>query len=173
MGGWVVKTMPWTLYFRDPVPMYRKLGGFQGQSGRMRKISPPPGFHPRVVQPVVSLYTDWAIQAISLFMAVYLTTVYLQHIIQHRMCENSHYKKTRKESVVMPTFTWGDWDAQRITLKRIVCAMVVFEPDITSISVCNKSYCLSKIATSKLLRSAFNFFFDFQLKFFQIRIILR
>jgi len=26
-------------------------------------------------------------------MAAYLTTVYLQQIIQHRMCENSHYRK--------------------------------------------------------------------------------
>jgi hypothetical protein len=26
----------------------------------MRKISPPPGFDPRPVQPVASCYTDWA-----------------------------------------------------------------------------------------------------------------
>jgi hypothetical protein len=28
----------------------------------VRKISPPPGFDPRTVQPVVSRYTDWATQ---------------------------------------------------------------------------------------------------------------
>jgi hypothetical protein len=33
-------------------PLYRRLGGPQGGSGRVRKISPPPGFHPRVVQPL-------------------------------------------------------------------------------------------------------------------------
>jgi hypothetical protein len=37
-------------------PLYRKLGGHQGRSGRVRKISPPPGFDPRTVQPVESLY---------------------------------------------------------------------------------------------------------------------
>jgi len=44
-------------------PFYRRLGGPQGQSGRMRKISPPPGFDPRTVKPVASRYTDCAIPA--------------------------------------------------------------------------------------------------------------
>jgi len=35
-------------------PLYRRLGGTQGRSGRVRKISPPPGFDPRIVQPVAS-----------------------------------------------------------------------------------------------------------------------
>jgi len=30
-------------------PLYRRLRGFHGRSGRMRKISPPPGFDPRTV----------------------------------------------------------------------------------------------------------------------------
>ena len=42
-------------------PLYRRLGGPQGRSGPMRKISPPPRFDPRTVQPVASRYTDWAI----------------------------------------------------------------------------------------------------------------
>jgi hypothetical protein len=41
-------------------PLYRRLGGLQGQSGHVRKISPPPGIDPRNVQPVVSCYTNWA-----------------------------------------------------------------------------------------------------------------
>jgi len=40
-------------------PLFRRLGGPQGRSGRLRKISPPPGFHPRTVQLVASRYTDW------------------------------------------------------------------------------------------------------------------
>ena len=36
---------------------YRRLGGPQGRSGRVQKISPPPGFDPRTVQPVASRYT--------------------------------------------------------------------------------------------------------------------
>ena len=46
-------------------PFYRRLGGPQGRSGRVKKISPPPGFDPRTVQPVASSYTDWAIPAPS------------------------------------------------------------------------------------------------------------
>jgi hypothetical protein len=42
-------------------PLYRRLGGPQGRSGQVRKISPPPGFDPRTFQPVDSRYTDWAI----------------------------------------------------------------------------------------------------------------
>jgi hypothetical protein len=40
-------------------PLYRRLSGPQGRSGQVRKISPPLGFDPRTVQPVVSRYTDW------------------------------------------------------------------------------------------------------------------
>ena len=39
---------------RTRYPLYRRLGGPQGRSGRVRKISPPPGFDPRTVQPVAS-----------------------------------------------------------------------------------------------------------------------
>ena len=42
-------------------PLYKRLGGPQGRSGRVRKISPPPGFDLRTVQPVASRYIDWAI----------------------------------------------------------------------------------------------------------------
>jgi hypothetical protein len=35
----------------------------QGRSGRVQKISPPPGFDPRTVQPVASRYNDWAVPA--------------------------------------------------------------------------------------------------------------
>jgi hypothetical protein len=31
-------------------PLYRRLGGHQGRTGRVRKISPPLGFDPRTVQ---------------------------------------------------------------------------------------------------------------------------
>jgi hypothetical protein len=39
------------------------LDGPQGRSGRVRKISPPPGFDPRTVQLVASRSTDYAIPA--------------------------------------------------------------------------------------------------------------
>ena len=36
-------------------PLYRTLGGPQGRSGRVWKISPPPRFDPQTFQPVASL----------------------------------------------------------------------------------------------------------------------
>jgi len=39
-------------------PLYRGLGGPQGQSGQVRKISTASGLDPRTVQPVASRYTD-------------------------------------------------------------------------------------------------------------------
>ena len=41
-------------------PLYRRLGGIQGRSGQVRKISLLPGFDPRTVQPVANRYTDYA-----------------------------------------------------------------------------------------------------------------
>ena len=38
--------------------LYRRLGGPQGPSKRLRKFSTPPGFDLRVVQPLASRYTD-------------------------------------------------------------------------------------------------------------------
>ena len=39
-------------------PSYGRLGGPQGRSERVRKISPPQGFDPRTVQLIASHYTD-------------------------------------------------------------------------------------------------------------------
>jgi len=44
-------------------PLYRRLGGPQGWSGRVWKILHPPGFSPQTVQPIVSRYTNRAILA--------------------------------------------------------------------------------------------------------------
>jgi hypothetical protein len=60
-SGWAVSTTPRPLYTR--YPLYRRLGRPQGLYGRVRKISPIPGFDPRTVQPVASHYIDWAITA--------------------------------------------------------------------------------------------------------------
>jgi len=45
-------------------PLYRRLGGPHGRSGQERKISPPPGFDPRTVQPVANP-TDMSTRNIS------------------------------------------------------------------------------------------------------------
>jgi hypothetical protein len=42
--------------------LYRRLSGPQGRSGQVRKISLPPGFDPRTVQPLASRYTVYVTQ---------------------------------------------------------------------------------------------------------------
>jgi hypothetical protein len=42
-------------------PLYRKPDGPQGRSAWVRTFLSSPGFDPRMVQPVASFYTDWAI----------------------------------------------------------------------------------------------------------------
>ena len=45
---------------RTRYPLYTRLGGPQDRSGQVWKISLPPAFDPRTVQPVASRYTDYA-----------------------------------------------------------------------------------------------------------------
>ena len=49
-------------------PLYRRLGGPKGRSGQVRKISSPPGFDSRTVQPVASRYTHYATRPTLLIM---------------------------------------------------------------------------------------------------------
>jgi hypothetical protein len=53
---------PAALYPRGKTryPLYRRLGGPQGRSGRVREISYSPGFDPGPSSPQFSRYTDWA-----------------------------------------------------------------------------------------------------------------
>jgi hypothetical protein len=61
-------------------PLCRRLRGPQSRSGQVRKISPPPGLDPRTVQPVESLYTDWALQASQLLLFIYLFIILIQKV---------------------------------------------------------------------------------------------
>jgi hypothetical protein len=53
-------------------PLYGRLCGSQGRSGQVRKISPPPEFDPRTIQPVAHHYTDWATRPVFTCMYVLL-----------------------------------------------------------------------------------------------------
>ena len=48
---------------KSQYPLYGRLGGPQSWSGRLQKISPPLGFDPQTVQPLVSRYTDYSMPA--------------------------------------------------------------------------------------------------------------
>jgi len=62
-GEGIIVTPP---LFTAPAPvetrylLYTRLGGTDGRSGQVWKISPPPGFDPQNVQPLASRYTDYA-----------------------------------------------------------------------------------------------------------------
>ena len=58
-GGWSNPRPSRFIYGKETRNrLYRKLGGFQGLSGGVPKISSRTGFDPRTVQPVTSRYND-------------------------------------------------------------------------------------------------------------------
>ena len=68
--------------------LYRRLCGPHSRSGRVRKISPPPGFDPRTVQPVASRYTDWDIPAhicVVLFGKYFLQIPMCRSLVRQRL----------------------------------------------------------------------------------------
>ena len=75
-------------------PLYWRLGGPQGRSGQVRKISPPPGFDPRTVQPVGSRCTDWAIRAHKYTRR----NIPKDPNLQHRLRENAEPRKLTMHS---------------------------------------------------------------------------
>jgi hypothetical protein len=88
---------------KNRCPLYRRLGGPQSRAGQVRKISPPPGFDARTVQPVVSRYTDWAIPARSLYLPPGLTLSLLMYI-------NRAACKARNFNVLyIWTYVWQRW----------------------------------------------------------------
>ena len=63
-GGWLTpRPGRFTPGKETQYPSCRRLGGSQGLSAWVRKISPRPALDPRTVQPVASRYTDWPITA--------------------------------------------------------------------------------------------------------------
>ena len=61
-------------------PLYRRLDGPQGRSGRVRKTSPPSGLDPRTVQPVASRHIDWAIPAHKLYIPLKYKHFYVSRL---------------------------------------------------------------------------------------------
>ena len=77
-------------------PLYRKLGGPQGRSGRAENLAPP-GFDPWTVQPVVSRYIDWATRP---------TTHSIYHVLIHNIASVSSIAVT---SIVILSYTLKLW----------------------------------------------------------------
>ena len=84
--GWGVSVTPWPLFTpgKTRYSLYRCLGGTQGRSGQVQKISPLPGFDPRTVQSIASRYTDYAtrpteLKTLSIKILLYIV-IYDQYI---------------------------------------------------------------------------------------------
>jgi len=65
--------------------LYRRLGGPQGRSGQVRKISPPPVFDPGTVQPVSSRYATRSTLLVVALQYFTLTLAYILHLIHESL----------------------------------------------------------------------------------------
>ena len=83
--GWAVSATPRLLYPRKR-PGTHCIGGWMGLSGRMRNISPPPGFDSRTVWPVASRYTNYAIPVhpLSLLRSMLVFSYHLRLAVTYR-----------------------------------------------------------------------------------------
>jgi len=61
-------------------PSYRRLGGTQSRSGRLRKISPPQGIDPRTVQPAASRYTALS-RATARVLVLFIVLLHCTHTL--------------------------------------------------------------------------------------------
>ena len=87
-GGWSAPRPDLTSGRETRYPVYRKLGGPQGRSEQVRKISPPPGFDPRAVQPVENRYTNYVFPA-HIFLTVTVNKIMVSSVgivFYHILC---------------------------------------------------------------------------------------
>ena len=94
---------------KSKCPLYRRLGGPHGRSGRVRNISPPQGFDCRTVQPVASRYTDSAIPAHTLLMAKFKYSSSSRIVFLHKcetkcIAENSGHSLRRNKNLCIFNF---------------------------------------------------------------------
>ena len=64
-------------------PFYRRPGGSQGRSGRVRKIAPPPGCDSRTVQPMASRYTYCAMPTFTFYRTSWIYRKYTTQKLYH------------------------------------------------------------------------------------------
>jgi hypothetical protein len=88
-------------------PLYRRLGGPQSRYGNVRKISPPPGFEPRTVQPVASRYADCTIPAHTAALISTKNSHNDKRLTQtHKNCVLTKCVVSRKLVVMISVFSW-------------------------------------------------------------------
>jgi len=94
--GWVVNATSRSLDPRGKTryPMYSGLGGPQGRSGRLWKMSSQPGFDPWTVQHVASRYTDYTTPAHMLETEVSETSNFDSEFQHSPYKISSHFRQT-------------------------------------------------------------------------------
>ena len=92
-------------------PLYRRLGGPQGRSGQVRKISPPPGFDSRTVQPVASHYTDSATRPTVLYTYIYIYFLFI-YLFINKQTNTIVCPETLNRSSASQEFIHILWDLQ-------------------------------------------------------------
>ena len=77
MGVWGVSRTPWPPLppGKTRYPLYRRLGGPQGRSGRTENLVPT-GIRSPTVQPVVNRYTDWATRPTNKYSNAWITDLF-------------------------------------------------------------------------------------------------
>jgi len=100
--------------------LYRRLGGPQGRSGQVRKISPPTGFDPRTVQPIASRYTDWATRPTFLW---YFNEIRIFSTDFFEKYWNSKYHENPFSG--SRVLTWGRTD-RRTDMPKLIVALHIF-----------------------------------------------
>ena len=93
-------------------PLYRRLGGPQGRSGRAENLVPT-GICSRTVQPVVSRYTDWATRPTNMThsdvnspnLAVMQTSLVNIHNTQAYICREHYIRHNTNDRLNSPCWT--------------------------------------------------------------------
>ena len=96
---WVVSITLWQLCprVRDPVSVVQKTGWALEPVGRVRKISPEPGFDPQTAQPVSCRYTDWAAQVPDFRLhhcAMFPADLLFAKRLFHQYCTSRHFSSS-------------------------------------------------------------------------------
>jgi hypothetical protein len=77
---------------KDPVPIVQVAGWVPGPGLDGRKISPPPGFDPRIVQPIAGRYTDWAIPVLVFLISGFIPKFTLRQFPANPRQFTAHYR---------------------------------------------------------------------------------
>jgi hypothetical protein len=70
-------------------PLYRRLGGTQGRSGRVRKTSSPLGFDPQTVRSLAGRYTNWASPAYIIIIIIIIIIIRLSRNVANKLPINA------------------------------------------------------------------------------------